>query len=70
VWIAGKILGSKIIIDWHNLGYTILALKLGADHPLVRLARKFEATFGRTAYAHLFVTEAMKEYLIKEWKLE
>jgi hypothetical protein len=29
----------------------------------------FEATFGRTAYAHLFVTEAMHDHLVKEWCL-
>lgn len=62
--------GSKIIIDWHNLGYSILALRLGKNHPLVKLARRFEQYFGRNAYAHLFVTNAMREYLVKEWDLQ
>lgn len=31
--------GSKLIIDWHNTGYSILALKLGPGHPLVKIAR-------------------------------
>lgn len=39
VWLAGKVRGSKVIIDWHNLGYSILALKLGDKHILVRLAK-------------------------------
>ncbi|KAF8491278.1 glycosyl transferases group 1-domain-containing protein [Gautieria morchelliformis] len=69
VWLAGMLRGSKIIIDWHNLGYSILALKLGNNHILVRLAKKFEMAFGRSAFAHLFVTRAMKDYLAVEWSL-
>ncbi|KAG9223304.1 hypothetical protein CCMSSC00406_0000007 [Pleurotus cornucopiae] len=65
VWLISRIRGSKIIIDWHNLGYTILALKLGDKHLFVR----FEAVFGRVAYAHLFVTQAMHDFLVKEWDL-
>jgi len=62
--------GSKVIIDWHNLGYSILALNLGSDHIFVRLAKMFEAYFGRAAHAHLFVTQAMHHFLVKEWKLQ
>ncbi|KAF4572429.1 mannosyltransferase [Pleurotus pulmonarius] len=69
VWLVSRIRGSKVIIDWHNLGYTILALKLGDKHLFVRLAKKFEAVFGRVAYAHLFVTQAMHDVLVKEWDL-
>lgn len=28
-----------MIIDWHNLGYSILALRLGDSHPFVRIAK-------------------------------
>ncbi|KAF7340142.1 Chitobiosyldiphosphodolichol beta-mannosyltransferase [Mycena venus] len=73
VWIVGRIRGCKVIIDWHNLGFTILAMrfpKQGERHPLVRLAQWFERTFGRTAYAHLFVTEAMRDVLVSEWDLQ
>jgi beta-1,4-mannosyltransferase len=69
VWLFGLTQGSKIIIDWHNLGYSILAMKLGESHPFVKIAKKFEAYFGRSAYAHLFVTNAMKERLTVEWGL-
>lgn len=31
---------SNLIIDWHNLGHSILALKLGSQHPLVILAKR------------------------------
>ncbi|KIY62782.1 glycosyltransferase family 33 protein [Cylindrobasidium torrendii FP15055 ss-10] len=70
VALVGKIRGCKVIIDWHNLGYSILALKLGQDHVLVRIAKWIEYTFGRRAYAHLFVTEAMHKFLVHEWNLE
>ncbi|KAG8982260.1 mannosyltransferase [Tulasnella sp. 427] len=70
VQLASWLRGSQLIIDWHNLGYSILALKLGQRHFLVRIAKWFERTFGRTAYAHLFVTNAMKERLEKDWDLQ
>ncbi|KAK7688235.1 hypothetical protein QCA50_008605 [Cerrena zonata] len=70
VWLVSKLRGSKVIIDWHNLGYSILALKLGNEHPFVKAAKWFESYFGRSAYAHLFVTNAMKEHLVKEWNLQ
>ena len=31
--------GSRFIIDWHNYGYTIMALSHGQKHPIVRLAK-------------------------------
>ena len=34
--------GVRFVIDWHNLGYTVLRLRLGQWHPAVRLARWFE----------------------------
>ncbi|EIM92116.1 beta-1,4-mannosyltransferase [Stereum hirsutum FP-91666 SS1] len=70
VWLFARIRGSKIIIDWHNTGYSILALRLGDEHILVKLARAFEAYFGRSAYAHLFVTRAMRTALVEEWHLQ
>ncbi|OBZ79967.1 Chitobiosyldiphosphodolichol beta-mannosyltransferase, partial [Grifola frondosa] len=70
VWFVAKVRGSKVIIDWHNLGYSILALKLGERHIFVKIAKRFEAYFGRSAYAHLFVTHAMRDYLVKQWNLK
>ncbi|KAI0314260.1 beta-1,4-mannosyltransferase [Amylostereum chailletii] len=70
VALVSALRGSKVIIDWHNLGYSILALKLGPKHPLVRLAERFESTFGQKAFAHLFVTQAMRDHLVKAWNLQ
>ena len=30
---------------------------------------RLEATFGRSAYAHLFVTQSMHDHLVHEWDL-
>ncbi|RKP34834.1 hypothetical protein BJ085DRAFT_43369 [Dimargaris cristalligena] len=57
----------RLIIDWHNFGYTILALNLGFQHPVVRLAAYYERLFGRHAYAHLCVTKAMATELKENW---
>ncbi|KAF9535784.1 beta-1,4-mannosyltransferase [Crepidotus variabilis] len=70
VQLVGRLRGSKVIIDWHNLGYSILALKFGESHLFVRIYKWFEATFGYTAYAHLFVTKAMRDHLVKQWNLQ
>ncbi|KAI1785401.1 mannosyltransferase [Ganoderma leucocontextum] len=70
VWLVSKMRGCKVIIDWHNLGYSILALRLGESHPFVKIAKWFESYFGRSAYAHLFVTNAMRNHLVQEWNLQ
>ncbi|KAF7629412.1 putative beta-1,4-mannosyltransferase [Aspergillus flavus] len=61
---------TSLIIDWHNFGYSILALKLGHGHPLVKLSKWYEKTFGRYATAHLCVTTVMASVLKKEFLLE
>ncbi|OGM43851.1 chitobiosyldiphosphodolichol beta-mannosyltransferase [Aspergillus bombycis] len=61
---------TNLIVDWHNFGYSILALKLGNGHPLVKLSKWYEKAFGRYATAHLCVTTAMTSVLKKEFLLE
>ena len=36
---ACAVRGSKLIVDYHNYGHTILALSLGKKHTLVHLAK-------------------------------
>lgn len=38
-WLVCVLRGSRFVVDWHNYGFTIMALSLGAAHPLVRLAK-------------------------------
>ena len=55
--------GTRLIIDWHNFGFSILALKLGNEHPLVRISYAYEFLLGRLAFAHITVTNAMGHVL-------
>ncbi|TQV98890.1 hypothetical protein V2A60_007410 [Cordyceps javanica] len=56
--------GSKVIIDWHNYGHTILAQKGKLYSPLVPLYRWYEFFFGRRlCNVNLAVTDAMTQQL-------
>lgn len=56
--------GARLVVDWHNYGYTILGLSLGPNHPVVKLAWAIEATFGRLGSDHFCVTHAMRKDLV------
>lgn len=66
-WAAARWRSTRLVIDWHNLAYTVLAGRLGDRHPLVRLAERHERTLGRRADGHLCVTQAMKQALSARW---
>lgn len=57
--IAARARKARLVIDWHNLGYAVLAQRLGARHPVVRLAAGHERAWGRRADAHLAVSRAL-----------
>lgn len=60
---------ARLIIDWHNLAYTMLALRFGEHHPLIGPARWYEGAVGRHADAHLCVSRAMQAELQERWNL-
>lgn len=62
-------MNSCFVVDWHNYGYSILALSLGERHLLVRFYKWIEFYFGAKAAAHLCVTKAMREDLDKHFKI-
>ncbi|NXI44518.1 ALG1 mannosyltransferase, partial [Galbula dea] len=62
-WVACLFWRSKLIIDWHNYGYTIMSLSHGRNHPLVQIAKWYEKLFGRLSDYNLCVTDAMREDL-------
>ncbi|KAL8687221.1 MAG: hypothetical protein Q9218_006547 [Villophora microphyllina] len=61
---------TRLILDWHNFGYSILALKLGPTHPLVRFSCLFERIFSSQAFAHLVVSNAMARKLKNTWHVK
>lgn len=64
--------GMRMIIDWHNLGYSVLALSVqnNQNHWLVRIAKWYEKFFARYADAHISVTKALKDFLVEEFHLD
>src|SRR5262245_6025291 len=62
-WAIARVRKARLVVDWHNLGYTLLTLRLGQWHPVVRLARWFERIFGRLADAHLCVSRGFARFL-------
>ena len=54
---------TALVIDWHNFGYSILALKLGNSHPLVKISALYERVFAKAARHHFTVTHAMARVL-------
>jgi len=68
-WAAARLRGSRLVLDWHNLGWTILADGYGAGHALVRVARMLERMSSTLADAHLAVSEALAHHLRATWRL-
>ncbi|XP_049370092.1 UDP-glycosyltransferase TURAN isoform X2 [Solanum verrucosum] len=67
VKLASWIRRSAFIIDWHNFGYTLLALSLGRNSRFVALYHWIEKHFGKMANGSLCVTKAMQHELAQNW---
>jgi len=55
--------GTRWIIDWHNFGADMLALRLGPRNAVVRASRALERALGQAASGHLCVSAAMRDVL-------
>ncbi len=55
--------GVRLVIDWHNVGYTLLRRRLGRWHPAVRLGRWLERRDALQADAHLCVSRGLASFL-------
>ena len=65
--IAARFLRARLVIDWHNYGYSMLALRLGADHTVTRLAARHEGRMARRAGRHFCVSQAMQADLARRF---
>lgn len=54
----------KLVIDWHNLGYSMLLVGM-----IQKVARVYEETMAPLADGHLCVTKAMKDFLRRDMKV-
>jgi beta-1,4-mannosyltransferase len=62
-WFSLRRKGVRFVIDWHNLGFTLLRLRLGRWHPAVRLARWLERRDARRVEANLCVSRGLAAFL-------
>jgi len=69
-WFYCVLTGTQFIIDWHNYAYSLMALSLGKNHILVKLAKAIEVIFGRRATNNFCVTKAMKNDLENRWAIQ
>lgn len=67
-WVAW-IRSSRLVLDWHNFSYSVLARKLGKQHWLVQRLMDYEKSQGQKAQAHLCVSEDMRLELEKYWNI-
>jgi beta-1,4-mannosyltransferase len=65
--LCARLRRTTLAVDWHNLGYTLLALRLGENHALVRGYAWIERRSGRSADAHMTVSHAMADFLRDRW---
>ena len=67
--LIAKVRGARLIIDWHNYGYSMLALKHGVNHWIVHLCQRYEFFVGQLANINLCVSETFAQnlsvYMIK-----
>jgi beta-1,4-mannosyltransferase len=68
-WAAARVVGARLLVDWHNYGYSLLGLRLGTDHGFVRLSARHEAWAGRLADEHFCVSEAMRADLAARFRV-
>jgi beta-1,4-mannosyltransferase len=69
-WFSLQRRGVRFVVDWHNLGYTLLQLRLGRWHPAVRLARWFERRDARRADGNLAVSRGLAAFLESKFSVK
>ena len=69
VWLAARMRGAALVLDWHNLSHSLLSLKLPHEHPAVRAVASVEREIGRRADANLCVSHEMRKRLADSWQV-
>ncbi len=68
-WVVSRLRGARLVIDWHNLSHTIAAMKVGDDHRAVKAIARSERRWARRGDAHLTVSNALAEWLAREYAI-
>lgn len=66
-WLVARLRGARLVIDWHNLSHSILAVKLGESHRAVRALARAERRWGQRADGHLAVSRQLADWLQRTW---
>ena len=69
-WLAARLRGARVVIDWHNLSHTIAAVKVGDRHRAVKSLARSERRWARRADGHLAVSQAMADWLAREYRVK
>ena len=69
-WLASRLRGARFVIDWHNLSHTIAAVRLGERHRAVKAIARSERRWAKRADAHLAVSQALADWLAREYKVK
>lgn len=69
-WLVSRLRGARLVIDWHNLSHTIAAVKVGANHRAVKAIARSERRWARRGDAHLTVSNALAEWLEREYAIK
>jgi beta-1,4-mannosyltransferase len=70
VAVVARLRRCRMVVDWHNLGYALVAAQLGRGHWGTRLAELYERRLGPRAESHLCVSRAMQQALQRSWGIE
>ncbi len=66
-WFSLRHRNVRFVVDWHNLGFTVLRQRLGRWNPFVRLARWYERRDARRVDANICVSRGMASWLEKKF---
>eukprot|EP00834_Sanchytrium_tribonematis_P000966 NODE_20_length_44879_cov_0.624654.p13 type:complete len:405 gc:universal NODE_20_length_44879_cov_0.624654:17188-15974(-) len=67
LWILKSFTSKFIVLDWHNLGYTILKTK--TDGAIVEIYKKLENSLSFIANVNLTVSKEMQTFLSHSWEI-
>ena len=59
-----------IILDWHNLGFSMFEEKVGKEAAVVYVSRFLEKALARRAHSHMCVSKAMSRWLLDNFGIE